>query len=140
MEVNRPELLSYVSRPLIAFEPIAPSTFPGRWEEREYSVRMKLFGVVPIGRQVIGIERSEEGGSTLVLRDNGRSALAKRWDHVMTVERTEDGCTHYTDHVVIEAGALTPAIWAFARVFYAHRQGRWRRLVARKFRYHSPGA
>ena len=46
-EVNRPALLHFVARPLVAFEPIEPPAFPERWEEREYRVRVRQFGVVP---------------------------------------------------------------------------------------------
>ena len=134
-EVNRPALLRYVARPLLAFEPTDPPAFPERWEEREYRVRMKQFGVVPVGWQVIGIERPEPEGSARVLRDNGRGTLARRWDHLITVESAGPGRTRYTDRLEVEAGPLTPFVWAFARAFYAHRQRRWRRLVASGFEY-----
>ena len=134
-ELNRPALLCHVARPLVAFAPLDPPAFPERWAERAYRVRLRLFGLVPIGWQVVGIERPAEQGRVRSLRDDGRSAMIRRWDHRMTVEPLPDGRTRYTDHLEIEAGVLTPAAWAFARLFYAHRQRRWRALVARGFRY-----
>lgn len=116
---------------------MTPPAFPERWEEREYRVRVRQFGFLPVGWQVIGIERPESGGAARTLRDNGRGTLARRWDHHITVELTSDGQTLYTDRVEIEAGLLTLAVWSFARAFYAHRQRRWRRLVANGFRYGS---
>ncbi|MEM6585274.1 MAG: hypothetical protein AAF692_05925 [Pseudomonadota bacterium] len=41
----------------------------------------------------------------------------------------EPDTTRYTDRVTIKAGALTSVIAAFARLFYAHRQERWRALA-----------
>jgi len=35
--------------------------------------------------------------------------------------------------VTIEAGILTPFVWLFARLFYAHRQRRWAALAAKGF-------
>ncbi len=35
----------------------------------------------------------------------------------------------YTDEIEIKAGMLTPAIWIFARLFYRHRQKRWKMLL-----------
>lgn len=138
-EVNRPELLLHVAWPLLVFEPLDPDRFPERWEEREYRVRMRQFGVLPVGWQVIGIERPPHSDRARHLRDNGRGTLASTWDHLITVEPIDDQHgrtkTRYTDRLGVRAGLLTPMVWAFARLFYAHRQRRWRRLVRRGFEY-----
>ena len=129
-EVNRPALLRFVAHPFVRFDPLDPPAFPERWEEREYRVRVRQLGVIPLGWQVIRIERPAPVGGTRYLRDNGRGALARRWDHLITVAPAGPGRTRYTDRVEIEAGPLTPFVWAYARAFYAHRQRRWRALVA----------
>ena len=134
-EVNRPALLCHVSGPLLTFEPLTPAAFPERWAEQEYTVLLRLFGIVPVGWQVIGIEQKPPEGALRRLRDNGRSRLIQRWDHLITVEPEGPEHTRYTDRIEIDAGWLTPLIWAFARALYAHRQRRWRRLVASGFRY-----
>lgn len=87
-----------------------------------------------MGWQVVGIERQPPVGAIRRLRDNGRSLLIQRWDHLITVEPDGSRRTRYTDRIEIEAGWLTPLVWAFAQVFYAHRQRRWRRLAASGFR------
>ena len=71
------------------------------------------------------------------MRDNGRGDLAKRWDHRITIEGTDQGTTQYTDRVEVEAGLLTPGVWAFAQLFYRYRQARWRRLVRHDFDYNA---
>lgn len=72
-------------------------------------------------------------GEARFIRDNGYGPLIKRWDHWITIAPGVDGTTSYTDRVVIEAGLLTPLIAGFARVFYANRQSRCRRLAATGF-------
>jgi hypothetical protein len=134
-EVNRTVLHAYLTRPLLTFEPVDPPTLPDRWEEREYRVRMKLFGAVPLGWQIVKVERPATDGAKQHIRDNGRGALIRRWDHLITIEPAGPQRTRYTDRVEVEAGLLTPLVWAFARVFYAHRQRRWQHLVAHGFRY-----
>jgi hypothetical protein len=68
------------------------------------------------------------------IRDNGHSMLINRWDHRITLEPSGVG-TLYRDHVIIEAGVFTIFIWAFAQLFYRHRQRRWRKLVANGLSY-----
>jgi hypothetical protein len=137
-EAESPRLLRYVSRPLVCFVAIDPPAFPERWEERNYRVGLRILGWIPFGSQVIGISRGDfsdnESGFRAQLRDNGHSAIVSKWDHWITVESAPEGC-RYTDRIEIEAGALTPLVWAFAWVFYRHRQRRWQRLVRRDFEY-----
>jgi len=93
---------------------------------------MLAFGLFPIGEQTIGIEYPLEDGRRRILRDNGHGALIKQWDHWIFVEPDGEG-TRYTDRVDVDAGLLTPFVSAFARIFYRHRQRRWRRLVQTDF-------
>jgi hypothetical protein len=141
-EVQTPRLLLYVARPVLRFVPLESTSFPERWEQREYVVAVRLLGVVPIGKQLVNIsgrDRSSEKGRFYVeLRDNGRGTLMSKWDHLITIEARPEGC-RYTDRVEIQAGFLTPFVWLFAWFFYRHRQNRWRRLVANNFAYgHQP--
>lgn len=134
-EVQKPGLLHYVAAPLLRFEAVDPSVFPERWREGKYLVRMRLFGVLSLGTQWIGIEfpLNRTPGVSHQLRDNGHGQLMRRWDHLITLESTPDGRTRYTDKVVIDAGFLTPLAWVSASLFYRHRQRRWRKLVGRNF-------
>lgn len=129
--VQTSALLDYIAAPVVRFEPAA-GAFPARWSEGDYRARMRAFGLVPIGEQTIGIEYPQSDGKMWVLRDNGHGSLIKRWDHWIFVEPASDG-TRYTDRVEIEAGILTPFVVLFARVFYAHRQRRWKKLIAAGF-------
>lgn len=131
--VQNSKLLHYVARGLIRFVPQGQA-FPERWIPGEYRTWMFLFGILPLGWQAVGIEMPEQLAGRYVLRDNGYGPLIKRWDHWIEIYAEGTG-TRYVDRVHIDAGVLTPLICGFARLFYAHRQRRWRQFVARNFDY-----
>ncbi|WP_040007210.1 hypothetical protein [Fibrisoma limi] len=131
-QVKRPVLLHYVAHPLIRFVPQTP--FPAIWQEGEYETKMLLFGLIPLGHQLIRIELPglADDGSFRV-RDNGQGHLARTWDHRIHIDPVDTGRCRYTDRVTVQAGLLTPFVWLFALGFYAWRQYRWKRLVRLNF-------
>jgi len=131
--VRTSALLLYVAAPLIRFTPKDEAAFPEVWQPGEYRAWMWLFGWVPIGWQAVVISEPAPQGEARFIRDNGYGPLIRRWDHWITIGPAPSGGTAYTDRVEIEAGLLTPLIAAFARLFYAHRQRRWRALVQNGF-------
>lgn len=130
--LQKPRLLFFVARPILRFTPVDPPDFPERWIAQDYTVRLWFLGVLPLGRQIIGLSHPPAEGDVRFIRDNGRSAIIRRWDHLISIA-PENGGTRYTDRVEIAAGLLTPFIVMFAHVFYRHRQRRWRHLVANSF-------
>lgn len=132
-EVRTSRLLDHVAAPLQAFEPVEPPVLPDVWQEGRYLVRLRMFGVLPIGMQWIVISFPDASPERYQLRDNGHGSLVSTWDHLITIEPLAADRCRYTDEVEVRAGLLTPFVWAFARLFYAHRQRRWRRLVATRF-------
>ena len=135
LHVKSSRLLLYVAKPMVSFVPITPTQLPQVWTEGTYWVSLFLFGIIPFGRQAVVI--SYPSSVPFTLRDNGYSALIRKWDHVITVEPSSNG-TLYRDRVTIKAGILTPFIWLFAQLYYHHRQRRWRQLVERGFSYDNP--
>jgi len=133
-EVQRSDLLMYVAAPLIRFQPIDPPSLPEIWSEGRYQVEMRLFGLLPLGRQWIVISHPEAAEAGVFhIRDNGAGGLAKRWDHLISIRPAQEGGTLYTDRVEVEAGLLTPFVALFASLFYAHRQSRWLALAQADF-------
>ncbi len=130
--VNSPELLVHIAKPLVTFLAIEPPQFPDKWADGTYWVAMRLFGIIPLGRQAVVI--SHPLADIFTLRDNGYSALIQKWDHTITISPTVGG-TLYRDQVTIQAGMFTPFIWLFAQLFYRHRQRRWRQLAKSGFNY-----
>lgn len=131
---NTSRLLLFVVKPMMHFIPVKPKVLPELWEEGDYLLRMKWFGIVPFGRQVISVSRPPPQGPVRMLRDNGHGTLIRRWDHLISIGPEGDG-TRYTDKIEIDAGFLTQLVSAFARKFYAHRQERWHALVKADFDY-----
>lgn len=132
--VMRAELLQYVARPMLHFRPIEPKTFPDVWTEGSYRASLWFLGVLPVGWQAIKIEPQPIRGETWSIRDNGHGMMIRTWDHMIEIEPDGDG-TRYTDRVEVDAGILTPFVALFARIFYAHRQRRWHKLIANDFDY-----
>jgi hypothetical protein len=133
-EVQRPRLLFFVAAPMVRFRPVDPPDLPDAWHDGPHVLSMTLLGIVPLGRQVIDVSRPPPRGHTRFLRDAGRSASIRRWDHLISVAPDAAG-TRYADRVEIDAGRRTPIVAAFAARFYAHRQRRWHALVAADFDY-----
>lgn len=131
--VGTSALLLHIAAPLIRFTPKDGTTFPKVWQPGEYRAWMWLFGFVPVGWQAVVISEPPPQGDARFIRDNGYGPLIRRWDHWITIAPGAQGGTSYTDRIEIEAGLLTPLIATFARLFYAHRQRRWRRLAQTGF-------
>jgi hypothetical protein len=134
-EVQTSRLLMHVAAPLVVFTPEGGTVLPEVWTPGRYRVWMWLFGILPMGRQWVGIEEIKLPPGHYGIRDNGTGDLVRVWDHVITIEPIDQGRCRYTDRVDVKAGLLTPFIWTFARIFYAHRQRRWRVLIGRNFAY-----
>ncbi len=131
--VLRPRLLDHVAWPIQVFDRIDPAGWPERWSVGDYQVRLRLFGIVPMGRQSIVIRDIQAGPTRYGLRDDGHGDLVKRWDHRITLEPISPTACRYNDEVEVRAGLLTPVAWAFVQIFYRHRQRRLRALVTADF-------
>ncbi len=132
--VQRPELLRHIAWPLIRFAPASNEGWPVQFaDDAPVPARLFVFGFIPLGVQWIvpSLHLSEGGEWPKRLRDNGYSRLIKRWDHWITIEPDGQGGTRYRDTVGVDAGLRTPFVWAFAQLFYRHRQRRWRALARR---------
>ncbi len=129
--LQRPATMQHVCRPLISFRPLDPPAFPATWEERDYRVALKLFGVLPLGWQVIGVERPAPAAPPYVLRDRGHSPLMRLWDHQILVTPTGNGVT-YTDQLHYDAGWATRPLRPLLCAFFAHRQRRLARWAQHK--------
>ncbi len=133
--LQKPKLLDFIAKPLVKFN--YPNEFVNdeTWKVGSYSVQLKLFGLIPIGKQNINIEFPfENSESFMKLRDNGNSQMINKWDHWIEIEAIDKNKTKYIDEVFIEAGILTPFVWCFAFVFYNWRQFRWKKLIKNNFK------
>lgn len=124
--VKQPSTFEEVTRGLMGFSLLA-GELPEHFEPGEtFELRMKMVGVLPLGRHTIHVESVDDTTRTIQTRE--RSALIDRWDHRITVEPDGNG-TLYRDYVEIEAGPKTAAVWAFAQGLYRYRHRRWKGLA-----------
>jgi len=134
-QLNKPAAWMHVSAPLLTFAPVTPGEFPAAWEQGEYPAMLRLFGLIPLGRQAIVVEKIKtESPEEYIIRDNGYGDIVKRWDHWVLIRRQRDGKSiRYIDRVDIKAGILTFGVYLFANLFYRWRQHKWRRLIRNGF-------
>jgi hypothetical protein len=128
--IVEPESLRFVAAPILEFVPVEGSDLPEKWRTGvPYPLRLRFLGVVPLGRHTIELVRVDERARRIESRESG--LLARTWNHVIQFSEVEPGTVDYVDEIEIRAGLLTPVIWAFAHLFYRHRQRRWRVLLSR---------
>ena len=109
-------LVFYVSRPIVTFAPVDSADFPVAWMPGIHWVKLRIFGVIPFGKQAIVIS-TPKTDSAFALLDAGYSALIPGWKHLITIDANADG-VRYRDQIEVKAGLLTPIIWVFAMFFY----------------------
>lgn len=138
-QLQSTQVFRHITAPLVRFAPAQGAPWPEAWTPGELCLHLYLFGLLPMGRQVvrISLEPAPEDSAWPTLRDNGEGTLMRVWDHRITVHSLPDGHTWYTDDIDVQARYLpwlmTPLSAAFAQLFYRHRQRRWRSLVARQW-------
>jgi hypothetical protein len=93
-------------------------------------VRLSLFGFLPAGDHRITLVTIDRAANLIESKESG--ALSPVWNHTIRFRPLGDGRLHYTDEIEIQAGLLTGVVWAFAHVFYRHRERRWRTFLRSK--------
>lgn len=127
-QVKRPELFSRISAPLIRILPEHPEHFPDTWEAGTYRVQLKLPGGLSFGTQTLILSYPPVSDG-FILQDDGHSDRIHTWHHRLSLKACGDQ-TRYTDDIEVDAGSMTPAVWAFSQILYRHRHRQWRRLIA----------
>jgi hypothetical protein len=119
------DTLRYVTRGLLGFRPLGP--VPARISDGDViRVRLLFFHVLPAWKHEIRIVRVDQAQRRIETAEHGGGV--RTWNHVITVEPAVAG-SRYTDAIEIDAGAMTPLVEGYAKLFYRYRQRRWRRLA-----------
>ena len=128
-KIIEPKSLQFVAAPLLRFEPLVAGDLDGEWVVgKTYVVRLSSLGFIPLGQHRIRIVAIDRTANTIESQESG--SLARVWNHTIHFQPSGAGQLHYTDEIEIKAGLLTIFIWAFAHLFYRHRQRRWKALLA----------
>ena len=125
--VQRRTLLEYVTHPLLKFMPLELEALSERFREGLYELKLYLLGFLPLGRHTIRVVSVDPSRYELITEESG--TLVKIWNHRLTLRTDARGRTLYSDALSLDAGRLTPVLWAFAQTFYRYRQLRWRGLA-----------
>lgn len=129
-DLSQPASLQFVAAPLVTFEPLEAGGLGDTWQvDKTYTLRLRLLGVVPLGHHHIRLIRLDRAANIIESRESGW--LIPVWNHTIRFRALSTNQIHYSDEVDIQAGILTVFIWAFAQVFYRHRQRRWRERLRR---------
>jgi hypothetical protein len=130
-EISHPASLCFVAAPLLQFEPQVDGELDGEWiTGKTYTVRLSLFGFLPAGEHRITLASIDREAKQIESKESGD--LSPVWNHTIRFRPLENGKLHYTDEIEIKAGLLTGVTWAFAHLFYRHRQRRWKILLQSK--------
>jgi ligand-binding SRPBCC domain-containing protein len=124
--VQKVDTLRYITRGLLGFRPLSP-VHDGLAEGDVIRIRLLFFHVLPAWKHEIRIVRVDEEARRIETAEHG--GAVKTWNHRISVDPTGGGNTYYTDRIEVDAGLLTPLIWAYAQLFYRYRQRRWRKLA-----------
>lgn len=130
-QVQTSGLLLHVTWPVLSFVSSDDRRgLPPIWAQGDtQDINLYLLRFVPLGWHRIHIERIDPEQHVIQSREQG--ALARTWDHFISLEPAGENQTLYTDEVVIESGSWTGMVAWLASLFYRYRQERWRRLAAR---------
>ena len=116
--------LQYIAKPFASFTP-AEDEQSLIWKEgRDYVFLFKLFGMIPMGIHKIHIQRFDKE----VISSKECNLFVPIWNHTIYLKQMNHE-TQYTDEVEIDAGWKTIFVFLWAKVFYAHRQKRWIKLL-----------
>jgi hypothetical protein len=130
-EISRPASLRFIAAPLLHFEPLVASDLDGEWVVgKTYALRLSLFGLLPAGEHRITLASIDREANLIESTESG--TLSPVWNHTIRFHPLGAGKLHYSDEIEIQAGLLTGIIWAFAHLFYRHRQRRWKILLRSK--------
>ncbi|HTL41226.1 MAG TPA: hypothetical protein VL294_07115 [Pseudolysinimonas sp.] len=134
--LRSPSVFTEVAHPLFSFEPLSPRGFPRRWSEGEHHVAASvLWGMIPVGEQIIDISYHERGDVRIVEDAggpvSGALAVVTGWRHRMAVSAGPGGATLFRDRLDISAGVLTPLVWLGTWLFWQWRGFQLSRLAPR---------
>jgi len=132
--IRSPATFAQVSAPFTTFESLEPQGFPERWPAGAHPVRVRAFGVLPIGEQSITISFPTRHDDVRVMRDDGGAldgplAVVTEWHHTMAVSPAPHGRTLYRDRLQFSAGVFTVVLWPVYWAFWQWRAVRMRRLA-----------
>lgn len=128
--LTRVETLQYIAAPYATFAPVDQSKELVWRTGEEMQFRLYLFGIVPLGVHTIHVRRFDRQTYSVYTEESNKSVPV--WNHSISIVPLEEESVHYTDEVTIGAGFLTGAVYLWGKLFYRHRQRKWKQLLSGK--------
>ena len=119
--------LQKIAFPFAAFKPV--KKIENSWESgRIFKLHLKLFCIIPLGIHTIRVIRFDKNE----IFTNESNKFIPVWNHRIYLKALNNCQTEYTDMVEINAGRKTFFVYLWAKLFYSHRQRKWKKLLNRK--------
>ncbi len=118
--------LRKIAYPYITFKPVNNSK-KLLWKAGETFVfKTKLLGIITFGTHRIQVI---EFNIDKRIYTNEQNTYVPIWNHEIVLKESGKQQTEYTDRVEIYAGWKTYFVYLWAKLFYAHRQKKWIRIL-----------
>jgi len=120
------ETLIEICKPMVTFKSKLNEK-EMKWEiKKEYVFKLFIYGFIPFGDHKIILKELDKENKIILSNENNK--IVKIWNHLILMENVGENEVKYTDEVEIYAGIFTlfTAIWA--KLFYKHRQKKWKRI------------
>ena len=126
-KLSRLSTLQHIAKPYATFRPVDGSSDLNWLPGEGYRFRFRLFGVLPLGIHFIQVKRFDRVAGIVYTEESNPHVPV--WNHTIRLEETGRDHTLYTDEVEISAGWKTAVVCLWAKLFYAHRQRKWVRML-----------
>ncbi len=123
--LTRLETLRYIAYPYASFEPVNCGENLIWKEGGSFEFSFRLFGFIPLGIHRINVIDFDMEKGIYTREINSHVPV---WNHRIYLIQTDKG-VNYTDEIEIYAGWKTPFVALWAKMFYAHRQRKWMKLL-----------
>jgi ligand-binding SRPBCC domain-containing protein len=124
--LQKTDTLRYIAAPYAYFTPLGSER--AVWTQgMTADFRLLIFGIIPLGVHHIHVVEFDR--HTGRIYTNESNAAVPVWNHLIRIESLGEHETRYSDEVEISAGWKTGLVSVWSRLFYKHRQKRWRRLL-----------
>lgn len=118
--------LQHIAFPYASFEPVNGQN-DLIWRGGEsFDFEFRLFCFIPFGIHKISVIDFDVKRGIFTKEGN---RFVPIWNHRIIIEPLSDHSVRYTDEVEIGTGLKTPFVCLWAKLFYAHRQKRWIKLL-----------
>jgi len=127
------ETLIEICKPMATFKSKINET-EMKWEiNKEYIFKLFIYGFIPFGNHKIILKKLDKENK--IILSNEYNKIVKIWNHLIFMKNIGENEIKYTDEVEIYADeveiyagifTLFTAIWA--KLFYKHRQKKWKRI------------